>query len=653
MFRLIIVGILFLISITTRSQEIGSNFYNKKANKIVHRITKDNNTDLEKVTAIHDWICKKIKYDLKKAQKFDFRTEGISKVLCKRKATCKGYSELFYYMCNAIGIKAEKVSGYSKNINIDVNDKFYLEDHQWNSVLIDSSWKLFDVCWDAGYIKYTKQTFIGKIFNIFSFGKYDIVKYKPHFVSAPHKNYFNRDGDFFIYDHIPGNAIWQLSNPFKSIKELESDSSYYFGINNYRLSPKDNLNQFRFNFSNQSNEAKIIQDGFDKYRFNNKNQFPIAISNYLLAKMNFKSLMKLKREDSLNIFKMVDTINFFIENSLANLDSNAYFISLQKQELFFSNSDKKVKFKFDNNKLYKSTIKSFYYLKSGRRICSAAKKTIISTNKNLNIRLNRLLTIQKFEKTKFAKTTSFSDSILFSKNICQINDSIRLLNDSIRQSFKFINNLYLNIISRMSKYSKQVKKSANETKSNHIKRMSCYDNYDFEILRDKDLTIEDKLNGDSLLQINSDFILKVYYKELLRIKSKLNKLFQFHKNNLYELCYLKKACSPNDNLDIKYESNLQKFENEFSEYLPLIIELISNYENLEHACNIQSKHTKKEWQAYKTELYIETNMSRVRQAYYSNHYLSLVKINRNQISDVQKLKKELKKYKRRINLKYE
>src|SRR5205085_4114525 len=117
---------------------------NKKAERLAKRITGNLNSDKEKVIIIHSWITHNIKYDLKKFSSYDFSRDDIDKILKRKKAICVGYADLFNELCRLSGIESVSISGYIKNPYVDVNDKFYLDEHMWNAVKIDDEWKLVD-----------------------------------------------------------------------------------------------------------------------------------------------------------------------------------------------------------------------------------------------------------------------------------------------------------------------------------------------------------------------------------------------------------------------------------------------------------------------------------------------------------------------------
>ena len=158
----------------------------------------------------------------------DYTVIPTSRILRKRRAICTGYSDLFNEMCSYANIQSAGVAGYVKTEDVDIVDSFYLDEHIWNAVKIDSLWFLVDNTWDAGYIKWYKLTTMSSLlykgFNI----PHIKYKYKPRFKFAPHETYFMKSGYFFSTNHLPSIPMWQLTDTFISIEDFQSDSTHYF-----------------------------------------------------------------------------------------------------------------------------------------------------------------------------------------------------------------------------------------------------------------------------------------------------------------------------------------------------------------------------------------------------------------------------------------
>ena len=143
-----------LYSVTLPEEYIDSdneNIINKAT-----EITAECETDLEKVSAVHDWVAANIYYDL------DFyygRTTitplKASDVLEYRYSVCQGYAQLTAALLRALGIPAKLVTGYAL-IGNNVWTQEYVtgalkneENHAWNEAYADGRWVVLDATWDS------------------------------------------------------------------------------------------------------------------------------------------------------------------------------------------------------------------------------------------------------------------------------------------------------------------------------------------------------------------------------------------------------------------------------------------------------------------------------------------------------------------------
>ena len=105
-------------------------------------------SDYDKVTAIYNFICNRVKYDNAAARSDDSGSYRLSwtayGAYTNRQAVCQGYALLFYRMCNQAGIRARIVDGAASGSN-------GREDHAWNIVRVGGQWYNVDVTWDAAY----------------------------------------------------------------------------------------------------------------------------------------------------------------------------------------------------------------------------------------------------------------------------------------------------------------------------------------------------------------------------------------------------------------------------------------------------------------------------------------------------------------------
>ncbi len=155
-------------------------------------ISRDFDTDVEKVRAIYSWIIQNIAYDPKEYKKFDYsfrqyrernikeeetRNKIIHRTVQKGLAVCEGYAMLFERLCELQGIDSYLVRGDTKSNFEDIGRSFKTV-HMWNVAYIDGTPYLFDTTWGAG-------------------------KYHQQFIRDTSYYYFKTDPEKFIKTHYP------------------------------------------------------------------------------------------------------------------------------------------------------------------------------------------------------------------------------------------------------------------------------------------------------------------------------------------------------------------------------------------------------------------------------------------------------------------
>ena len=171
----------------------------KKPDVLANYLTAKYEDEASKSYAISYWIAHKIKYDCKGYANHRTELYSSEKVLRKRKALCEEYAILYNEMCEAIGIQAVVVTGYSKEFDFLEHDTLYSSNHAWNISLINGEWQLADHTYAAGYIK----TYI----SIF-------CKPKFHFKRRYNPNWIAVNPTRMIHSHLPDLPMFQLlQNP--------------------------------------------------------------------------------------------------------------------------------------------------------------------------------------------------------------------------------------------------------------------------------------------------------------------------------------------------------------------------------------------------------------------------------------------------------
>ena len=105
---------------------------NKEADRVIRSLHLKNKSNKEKAKQIYKWIGKHVRYD------YGFRCWSGYDALLKRKSTCSGFSELYYFLCRKTGVPCHMVSGNTPGGS-----------HAWNIIKIGGKWYQVDSCWYA------------------------------------------------------------------------------------------------------------------------------------------------------------------------------------------------------------------------------------------------------------------------------------------------------------------------------------------------------------------------------------------------------------------------------------------------------------------------------------------------------------------------
>ncbi|CAF1391085.1 unnamed protein product [Didymodactylos carnosus] len=89
-------------------------------------------------------------------------------------------------LCNGIGLKCVKISGYAKGYSYQTKKTFDRTNHAWNAIEIGRFWYLVDPTWGEGYLQ-EKQS------------KKKLIPY--YFLVRP---------EHLVYTHLPEDSKWQL-----------------------------------------------------------------------------------------------------------------------------------------------------------------------------------------------------------------------------------------------------------------------------------------------------------------------------------------------------------------------------------------------------------------------------------------------------------
>jgi len=146
---------------------------------------------LYRARAVYTWTAMNITYDISNKGRINAATpfsELVEQTMKTRYAICQGYASVFKALCDACGITAYIVQGYTRQ-----NGKINEMSHAWIIALIDSSYYGFDPTWGAGYIN------------------------KGHYTRYYNEQFFMIKPDILILDHMPFDPMWEcLGSPINN-----------------------------------------------------------------------------------------------------------------------------------------------------------------------------------------------------------------------------------------------------------------------------------------------------------------------------------------------------------------------------------------------------------------------------------------------------
>ena len=158
--------------------------------KLARHLTGQYSSEKEKARAIYVWMADNVKYSTATVSKRSLSVEQRLKrqeperVLRSKRAVCEGYSNLYMALCEAAGLKALTVTGYTKL----PDGKIAPVGHAWNLVRINNKWNIIDATWGAGGIDGQN-------------GKY---------IKSLSDEFFMADPESFIQHHLPHDPLFQL-----------------------------------------------------------------------------------------------------------------------------------------------------------------------------------------------------------------------------------------------------------------------------------------------------------------------------------------------------------------------------------------------------------------------------------------------------------
>lgn len=187
---------------------------------LVHNLTSELSTEVEKFRSIYTWVCNNIENDYGAYQKTvnkrkkllknpealaewndNFAPRVFKKLVNERKTACTGYAFLIREMATMVDIKCKIINGYGRTPTL-ILDNNSIPNHSWNTVELNDKWYLCDPTWSAGRIFLDENG--------------------PRFEPDYFDGYFLADPEVFIRNHYPleiNSSLLKEPLTFKEFKE--------------------------------------------------------------------------------------------------------------------------------------------------------------------------------------------------------------------------------------------------------------------------------------------------------------------------------------------------------------------------------------------------------------------------------------------------
>jgi len=205
------------------------------------------NSDKERARFFYHWISENIQYDyemLERHNKDGWTDEDVRHnespflVFEKRSAVCAGFSVLYKWFMDEMGIENEIIDGHirhltNQTVEPDLDTGF---SHAWNAIRINDTWLIVDSTW-------AKQ-----------------------FETNVPDYYFDISPEKLIITHFPTESKWQLLEKPLSLKEFNNsqyiDPLYYLVGFTEKPSLKQDTDFYYFVWKDNPNKNWMIRLGF-------------------------------------------------------------------------------------------------------------------------------------------------------------------------------------------------------------------------------------------------------------------------------------------------------------------------------------------------------------------------------------------------------
>ena len=237
-----------IVSACPKRTSISLNNFREHLKKVTNNLTEE-----EKAYILFYWMSQNIKYDLKGYFSGDTHVEP-EETYNRGSSVCSGYSRLFKYIGDYLGLDIICVSGYAKGYSYNINKKISGTNHEWNIIKFNNVYYQIDSTWGAGSVN-------GNEF------KQELCEF-----------YFCPEPEQLISSHLPEEDKWQLISPPLSKEEFGKRVKFYNKFYNffttdvkYHTFKVKSKHIIRFNKINEKENIGAILSVYDKQGKETKN----------------------------------------------------------------------------------------------------------------------------------------------------------------------------------------------------------------------------------------------------------------------------------------------------------------------------------------------------------------------------------------------
>lgn len=325
-------------------------------------VTAGKTTDKEKFDAILSWVVTNIKYDYRRynSGRAFSSDHSLKRTLSRRRGICTDYTNLMDSLCMYAGLQNVTITGYVKEVNFDVNDEIYFDNHAWNAVKLDGVWFLYDPTWCSGTVSWdykrfakwrikmirklaqrtkSKELIFGsKIKNgricdlpketVYSSKTIHIVRFFPRvfinilnwfpfkieekYTGVTNSMWYLANPEKFAVTHFPNNPIWAFSENTVNVADFVADPKSY-NIPEYLAMDESRHGTFCLECDDYEASGEIEREtsNFHASLRNNPNNHLLP-GNYNLT-MSWKLFREvLKETDSLTKVRLMDSTQTYL-----------------------------------------------------------------------------------------------------------------------------------------------------------------------------------------------------------------------------------------------------------------------------------------------------------------------------------------------------